>query len=78
MNTIRHIRKKVFNLRQADFAAIAGVTQATVSRWEAGGVPTLEEMRRIRDAAADRKIRWSDRWFFDVPDAAPQMDRVAS
>lgn len=65
MNAIRHIRKTVFGLNQAEFAEIAGVTQATVSRWENGVSPSLDEMRRIRAAASDRKVRWQDKWFFE-------------
>ncbi|MRX31890.1 helix-turn-helix domain-containing protein [Aminobacter sp. MDW-2] len=69
MSAIRHIRKTVFRLNQAEFAVVAGVTQATISRWEKGGSPTLEEMQRIRDAAAKRKIKWSDKLFFEAPKA---------
>ncbi|GAA4108635.1 helix-turn-helix domain-containing protein [Aminobacter aganoensis] len=73
MSVIRHIRKTVFRLSQAEFAAIAGVTQATVSRWEKGGSPTLEEMQRIRDAAAERRIKWSDKLFFEpAPSTKPE------
>ena len=67
MSAIRHIRLKVFKVTQADFAAMAGVSQASVSRWEAGGAPTLDEMQAIRKAAADRKILWNDAWFFEAP-----------
>lgn len=65
MNTIRHIRKNVFKVTQAEFSALAGVTQATVSRWENGVAPSLDEMRAIRVAASERKIRWDDAWFFE-------------
>lgn len=68
MNAIRHIRTEVFQLNQADFAAVAGVKQSTVSRWENGGEPSLEEMRAIRHAAVDRGIEWNDSWFFSTPD----------
>ncbi len=69
MNPIRHIRKKVFGVTQQEFAAIAGVQQSTVSRWESdedGAAPTLVEMSRIRAAAAQRKLKskWDDRLFF--------------
>lgn len=67
MNAIRYIRKEVFDLTQAEFAAIAGVTQATVSRWEGGVSPSLEEVRAIRNAAADRGVDLKDEWFFDPP-----------
>lgn len=77
MSAIRHIRKQVFKVRQAEFAAIAGVTQATVSRWERGGAPSLEEMQRIREAAAARRLRWQDKWFFEMPSPAPQPEQAA-
>lgn len=67
MSAIRHIRREIFRATQAEFAALAGVTQATVSRWEAGGAPSLDEMQAIRKAAAARAIEWNDAWFFDVP-----------
>lgn len=77
MSAIRHIRKSVFRLSQAEFAAIAGVTQATVSRWEKGGSPTLEEMQRIRAAAAERRIRWSDKLFFE-PAPSPKQEGASA
>lgn len=68
MNTLRHIRKSVFKLTQQEFAAIAGVQQSTVSRWENGdAAPSLEEMAAIRRAAQERRIRWNDRLFFEGP-----------
>ena len=68
MNAMRYIRLKVFKLRQQDFATMAGVQQSTVSRWENGGAPTLDEMRAIRAAASERKIKWRDEWFFRDPE----------
>ncbi|TIN80733.1 helix-turn-helix transcriptional regulator [Mesorhizobium sp.] len=67
MSAIRHIRREVFKVTQAEFAVLAGVTQASVSRWEAGGAPSLDEMQAIRKAAADRAIAWNDAWFFEAP-----------
>ncbi|MER8827200.1 helix-turn-helix domain-containing protein [Mesorhizobium sp. M0938] len=67
MSAIRHIRREVFKVTQAEFAVLAGVTQASVSRWEAGGAPSLDEMQAIRKAAADREIAWNDAWFFEAP-----------
>jgi transcriptional regulator with XRE-family HTH domain len=70
MNALRHIRKKVFNVTQAEFAALAGVTQASVSRWENGVAPSLDEMQAIRRAASTRPdIDWDDALFFDAPPA---------
>lgn len=69
MVPIEYIRKKIFKLNQTEFAAIAGVTQATVSRWKAGDFkPGQEEMERIRAEAFARDIAWDDRWFFAVPE----------
>lgn len=67
MNAMKNIRKNVFSVTQAEFAAIAGVTQATVSRWESGIAPSLSEMQSIRAAAYERGINWDDSWFFETP-----------
>lgn len=67
MNEIRHIRKALFDVSQTDFAAILGVAQSTVSRWERGVAPSLEEMRAIRRAAFEREIAWNDSYFFQIP-----------
>lgn len=65
MSAIRFIRREIFKVTQAEFAALAGVTQASVSRWEAGTPPSLDDMQAIRAAAADRGIAWRDEWFFE-------------
>lgn len=71
MGQIAHIRRHVFGVSQAALAAIAGVTQATVSRWESGdSEPTRAEMARIRSEAMTRGFEWDDRWFFDPPPPA--------
>jgi transcriptional regulator with XRE-family HTH domain len=67
MNALRHIRKSVFQVTQTEFAALAGVAQSSVSRWENGMVPSLEEMQAIRKAAVARGLAWDDSWFFEVP-----------
>jgi transcriptional regulator with XRE-family HTH domain len=67
MNALRHIRKHVFGLTQTEFASLAHVGQASISRWENGVAPSLEEMAAIRQAAVDRGIPWDDRWFFELP-----------
>jgi DNA-binding transcriptional regulator YiaG len=66
MSAIRHIRCNVFKVTQAEFAVLCGgVAQATVSRWENGTAdPSLDDMRFIRQAAADRAIEWDDSLFF--------------
>lgn len=70
MNAVEYIRTRVFKLKQAPFAVIAGVSQPTVSRWEAsdnaGSEPSREEMNRIRSAAFERALPWSDSWFFQT------------
>lgn len=71
MGPIEHIRRNVFGATQAELASIAGVAQATVSRWEAGEFePTRAELDRIRSEAMQRGIDWDDGWFFAVPEAA--------
>lgn len=77
MNAIKAIRTKVFEVTQTEFAEIAGVKQSTVSRWENGVAPTLDEMRTIRQAAADRGIEWEDSWFF-VPPAESETKVAAA
>lgn len=67
MSNVRHIRQSIFGLTQREFAEVAGVTQASVSRWENGTAPSHPEMQAIRDAAIGRGIPWDDRWFFETP-----------
>lgn len=67
---MKHIRTKVFAVTQSEFAALAGVTQASVSRWEKGVAPSLDEMRAIRSAAEERGLPWDDKFFFETPEVA--------
>jgi predicted transcriptional regulator len=68
MSAIHRIRTEVFRVSQGEMARIAGVTQPTVSRWEAGASsPTLQEVERIRAAAKQRRLRWNDRFLFETP-----------
>lgn len=70
MHPMEHIRKNVLGLTQGALAALAGVTQATVSRWEAGELePSRDALDRIRTAARIRGLAWDDRWFFEIPDS---------
>jgi transcriptional regulator with XRE-family HTH domain len=63
------IRTKILDIRQAEMARIAGVTQATVSRWEKGEFePNRQALARIRAEIIARGVEWDDRWFFtDAP-----------
>lgn len=72
MNVLKHIRTVKFAVTQAEFSAIAGVTQATVSRWENGVPPSLDEMRAIRSAAIERELDWDDSIFFEEPAQAAE------
>ncbi|WP_367928106.1 helix-turn-helix domain-containing protein [Aquamicrobium sp.] len=65
MTAIRYIRREIFKVTQSEFAALVGVGQATVSRWESGVAPSLDDMQAIRSAASERGIEWQDRWFFE-------------
>jgi transcriptional regulator with XRE-family HTH domain len=68
MSSLRHIRKNVLGLSQAEFAAIADVSQGTVSKWENDELnPNRDEMARIRDEARRRGLDWNDSWFFECP-----------
>jgi len=67
MHAIKHIRKTLFKVTQAEMAVIAGTTQASVSRWEKGqSDPSLDELARIRSEALRRQIDWDDRIFFET------------
>lgn len=79
MGPIEHIRRNILKETQTGFAAIAGVTQATVSRWETGEFePSRDELDRIRSEALARGLPWNDLWFFAVPEthAEPEPARA--
>jgi transcriptional regulator with XRE-family HTH domain len=66
MNVLRDIRRQVFGVSQVEMAQIAGVRQATISRWEHDiHAPSLPEMGRIRAEAIRRGLEWDDRWLFE-------------
>ncbi len=70
MSAIKHIRTQIFGMTQAEFAALTGVAQATVSRWENGFSPSLDELKAIRAAAMSRDVAWNDSLFFEFSEAA--------
>lgn len=71
MTPLEYIRVRILDLNQTDMAGIAGVSQGTVSRWEAGSqVPDHTAMSRIRDHIRRRRLPWNDTWFFEVPKSA--------
>ena len=71
MNPLMHIRKNVLQATQAEMAEIAGVRQATVSRWETGELePSRDQMAAIRGEALRRGLSWDDGWFFAAGAAA--------
>lgn len=66
MNTLKFIRTKIFNVSsQSDFAIEIEVAQSTISRWENGAAPSLDEMQKVRSAAQKRGLPWNDSWFFE-------------
>lgn len=71
MTAIETIRRDLFGVSQARFAEIAGVNQATVSRWERGGSPSLSDIARIRAAAIAEGLEWSDEALFATAERAP-------
>jgi DNA-binding transcriptional regulator YiaG len=67
MNTaMLHIRTKFFRISQEEMARWAGVTQSTVSKWEAGTtVPLSTALKAIRNSAIQRGVPFDDRWFWE-------------
>lgn len=68
MNPILHIRKHVLGLSQGAFAQIAGVSQGTVSKWEAGEFePDRAQLSLIRAHVIESGKPWDDSWVFEAP-----------
>lgn len=77
MSALLRIRTEIFAATQAEMAAIAGVRQATWSRWEAGlAEPSRDDMKAIRDEAVRRALPWDDAWFFDNPSSAETVENA--
>lgn len=74
MNPVEHIRTSVFDCKtQTAFAEVLGVTQATVSRWEAAKRIPGPKQELVRREATKRGA-WNDNWFFAVPaEARPEQ-----
>ena len=78
MRPIAHIRTKLFKMNQTAFAKVAGSNQGTVSRWETGELePDRDILERIREAALDRGLEWSDSLFFEVPPESADAEHAA-
>ncbi len=74
MSPLLRIRSEILKISQSEMAEVAGVTQPTVSRWEAGmSEPSRDALMRIREAARRKKIKWNDAWFFVLPQANPSV-----
>ena len=77
MNPVHHIRKNVLAMTQEQLASALGVTQASVSRWEALGTFPTEHQMQIRTLAGG-VAGWSDSLFFEAPEAALDATKAAT
>lgn len=70
MNHFMAIRTEVFGLDQQGFAALLGISQGTISRWEKPVqnalklFPNYHHLEKIRKAAKKKKLPWQDAWLF--------------
>lgn len=66
MDTIKHLRANVLGISQLDMAGFAGVSQATVSRWESGELRVTAEqavkIERATKGAVTRSDLRPDLW----------------
>jgi transcriptional regulator with XRE-family HTH domain len=46
-------------LTQTELAELLGVTQSTVSRWEKGSIPEIEQLRALADLAGEDIAKWA-------------------
>lgn len=75
---IRFIRERYFHATQESFAALLGVHQATVAKWERSTFsPDIDLLRRIRSAAHGAGLHWQDDvvWAYAMGDGSvsPQV-----
>ena len=79
MNPVHHIRKNVLAMTQEQLASALGVTQASVSRWEALGTFPTEHQMQIRTLAGGFP-GWSDTFFLRCrrPLPMPQIPQMPS
>lgn len=71
MSVMKQVRQ-LLNLPQNRIASIAGVSQATVCRWEQGQwEPNRDELERIRNYALQQGFDWDDAFFFPDGGAPP-------
>jgi len=74
MNATKRIRT-MLGLTISEFAAVVGVSQGTVSRWENeqtyGHYPDIRQVGLMRDFAIKRGLAWDDSILF--PTSAEQV-----
>lgn len=74
MSPFAYIRIEVFCLSQKKFAAMIGVNQGTVSRWDNGtNHPDYAGLQIIREQAKAQGLAWNDSWFFEAPESNPHQ-----
>lgn len=65
---LKDIRVRLLYLSQAEMADAFGVSQGTLSKWEAGtSGPDFKGMCRVRDALKGFGVDYPDEWFFAPP-----------
>lgn len=71
--------KQALSVNQTQLAAIVGKNQATISRWEKGlGLPTIEDISKIRSEFLRRNLEWNDEIVFGSDDAPEHKGDAAA